>query len=115
MPEVEVSSPTPLAGVNGAAASIAEGHETPSPTTTSPTALAEDARRGGCREGAVENRAADRISDGPAGAHEIVGGTAPKGEGLVTLDEAVDDGTMINTAGTLIFTELEVRRLCWYV
>lgn len=41
--------------------------------------------------------------------------TVTEAEGLVVLDEAVDDGTMVKTAGTLFFTSLQVKRSLWYV
>ena len=81
-----------------------------SPTPTSLTAVAEDAPRRDSSEVVMEeDQAAHRIPDGHVSAHEKIGGTTTKGEGLVTLDEAVEDGTVVNTAGTLIFSELEVR------
>lgn len=109
MPRVEPSSPSLLTGATGPTTSTAEDHETPSPILTPSAPLAEDTRRDGCREGAGEEQVDYSISDGPTGAPKRVGGGPPKGGGLVILDEAVDDGTAVNTAGTLVFTELEVR------
>lgn len=113
MPEVEITSPSlspsTLAGATEAATLIAESNETPTSPTV--TALAEDTRRDR-REGAMEEQAADRILGGSTGAREIGGEMAAKGEGLVILEEAVDDGAVVNTVGTLIVTELEVTQAC---
>lgn len=108
MPKVEATLLSPLVGGGEAAALIVAGHdEMMSRTPTSPTAKADDTRRDR-REGTVINQAADGKSDGPLGVDASGGGMLPNEEALVVLEEAVDDGTVVNTTGTLIFTELEV-------
>lgn len=48
-----------------------------------------------------------KVTDGDE-ANEIALDHVSKGERLAVLEPAVDDGTMVKTAGTLFFTELEV-------
>lgn len=113
MPAVEVSSPSMVPGAIGKATWMAaEGHEATNPAPTSPPALLAEDRR---EEDIGINHAVDRTSGGVAGASESGWGVVSKGEGLVMLEEAIDDGTVVKTAGTLIFTTLEVSEdRCWW-
>eukprot|EP00903_Cladosiphon_okamuranus_P018068 g16627.t1 len=56
----------------------------------------------------MEKQAAHRASGGLTSARESGGEMASKSEDLLILEEAEDDGTAVNTAGTLVFTAPEV-------
>lgn len=105
MPEVDDASLSSSADKSETTSFIAERYEAMKLTPTSAMAQAEDTR------GDAENHAEDRTLDGPTGARNSIGEIASKGEGLVTLEEAVDDGTVVKTAGTLVFSALEVSEM----
>lgn len=73
----------------------------------SPTTIADTPNARGDTARNAPDRAADPCQMGEDNG-SLTRTVASKGESLLVLEEAVDDGSVVKTAGTLFFTALEV-------
>lgn len=112
---VEVGPSPPPGDENGAASPASQKKETCSSTlqVARSVVAAEDtdsARPQLPLEGqASRTFTSGRITDGVT-RDEATTNAVAEPESLVLLEEAVDDGTIVKTAGTLFFTSLQVKR-----